>query len=55
MWFTCHNCNGNGNINDIPCTICTPYNVYYNGFLTFYGHIWCDDNDIEPITPPTSP
>jgi hypothetical protein len=55
MWFTCHNCNGIGNRGGIPCNVCTPYNLYYNGVLTFYGHIWCDDNDIEPITPPTSP
>ena len=55
MWFTCHNCNGSGNRDGIPCIVCSHYNLYYNGVLTFYGHIWCDDNDIEPITPPTSP
>ena len=36
MWFTCHNCNGSGNRDDIPCIVCSRYNIYYNGVLTFY-------------------
>lgn len=55
MWFTCSNCNGNGIIDNNSCSFCTRYNVYCNGVLTFYGHIWCDDNYMEPITPPSSP
>ena len=55
MWFTCNVCNGTGIIDDTRCNICSQYNIYHNGILAFYGHIWCDDNDMEPITPPSSP
>jgi hypothetical protein len=55
MWFTCHSCNGGGcHIDNSPCIVCSRYNIYYNGVLIFYGHVWCDD-DIVPITPPPSP
>ena len=54
MWYTCHKWFGTGNIESNQCSICSQYNVYHNGTLTFYGHIWCDD-DIIPITPPSSP
>lgn len=54
MWYTCHNCNGEGVINVSPCILCSQYNIYFGDILTIYGHIWCEDN-IEPITPPSSP
>lgn len=59
MWFTCHICNGTGyvssNLNNILCGNCSPYHVYHNDTLIFYGLIWCDDNAYYPVTPPSSP
>ena len=44
MWYTCNVCNGNGyvssNLDNIPCSNCSHYNVYHNGILIFYGLIW---------------
>ena len=54
MWYTCHVCNGSGNIDNTQCSTCSRYNIYHRGTLAFFGHIWCDD-DIKPITPPSSP
>lgn len=55
MWTTCYLCNGTGSIDEKYCIVCRCYNIHYNGVLIFYGHIWCDDDYINPITPPSSP